>query len=86
MTAGQAVRVPRGNDGGIHDCPTLQQEAGRDQCITAVIARPGDDADPFAVDATHERADEPGDLPAGDFHQLQRLDAEARGGLGVGPA
>ena len=86
VTTRQAAGVPRGDNRRIDDCPTLQQEAGRDQRVPAVIARPGDDAHTFALDAVHERVDEPGDLPAGDLHQLQRLDPEGRGGLGVGPA
>src|SRR5205823_14787788 len=63
-------------DGGGYQRASLMEEARGDQRIAAVVARTGHHQDALVADPTDERLCETGNLPAGDLHQLQRLDAE----------
>ena len=59
------------------------QEARGGQRITPVVAGAGNHRDVPAAEAIQVRIQEASDLPAGDFHQLQRLDPEPRTGFHV---
>src|SRR5207302_5302574 len=76
MPRHEARRVFCGNDGGGYQRASLMEEARGDQRIAAVVARTGHHQDALVADPTDERLCETGNLPAGDLHQLQRLDAE----------
>ena len=52
------------------------EEARGDQGITTIVARSGDHEHALVPNAIHECLNKTGNLPAGDLHQLQRLDTK----------
>src|ERR1700737_3931547 len=61
----------------------LVKEPRRDQPIATVIAGARHDDHALTANAVHEGHHEAGHLPAGDFHELERLDAKLLTGADI---